>query len=139
MNFLYIIFTLVLDVGPHNNPTGHPALPPSNPTQSPGQAPFDTFSIESFEKNNPNYRSRFMGIDDRYPVGIYDQNDFFHIAKLNDSFEKLLQLQKRGFIEDIKKDELINEILGPFGLGPNEIGQFQIKSGGLFDDWERNI
>ena len=82
-----------------------------------------------------------MGIDDRFPVGLYDPDEFIKIAKLNDFFDKLKQVQKKtknrefsDIIEDIKKDELINEI-----LQVDEINRFKIKSGGLFDDWERNI
>jgi len=146
MNLLYIIFTLVLDGRPHN-PTGHPALPPARPTPDPTGIPdsneqsITTLNYINFK--DVNYQTRFMGIDDRYPVGLYDPDEFIRIAKLIDSFEKLKKVERivknNEFIEDIKKDPLINDILEPFGLAPNEIGQFKIKSGGLFDDWERNI
>jgi hypothetical protein len=118
MNLLYIIATLVMDIVP-NNPIGHPVLPPS-----------------TFPTHNPiiNFQTRYMGIDERFPVGLYDANDFLKIAQLNDSFEKLQRVQNMGFIEDVKKDPLMNDI-----LNTDEIARFQIKSGGLFDDWERNI
>jgi hypothetical protein len=141
MNLLYIIFSLVLDVGPHY-PTGHPALPPSTPSEMPSAIPTSdptgtTNSLSYLNLKDVNYQTKFEGIDDRYPVGLYDPDEFIRIAKLIDSFEKLSKIrqmvQNNEFVEDI------NDILGPFDLGINEIGQFKIKSGGLFDDWERNI
>jgi len=131
MNLLYIIFTLVIDT---SNPTGHPALPPLNPIPEPTEIP----KLSYLNLKNVIFQTRFMGIDERFPVGIYDSDEFIRIANLNDSFEKLQKVQQRVknnvFIEDVKKDELINEI-----LQLDEIDGFKIKSGGLFDDWEMNI
>jgi hypothetical protein len=136
MNLLYIIFTLVLDIGP-NNPIGHPALPPTRP---PSEHIKQTIPSLTYPKNflDANFQTKFMGIDDRFPVGIYEPDEFIRIAQLNDYFEKLNLIQQKvknnRFIEDVKKDPLINEI-----LETDEIAGFQIKSGGLFDDWEMNI
>jgi len=131
MNLLYIIYTLVADIRPHN-PTGHPALPP----------PISDSNKESNSQNidliDVNFQTKFMGIDARFPVGVYDPDEFIRIAKLNDYFEKLKKVEQKvknnDFIEDVKKDELINDI-----LRTDEIDRFKIKSGGLFDDWERNL
>lgn len=87
-----------------------------------------------------NNQIKSTGIDERYPVGLYnpDKDDLYKIIRITDSFEKLemiqKKIQKKVFIEDIEKDELINEI-----LKTNNIQRYNIKSGGLFDDWERNI
>ncbi len=137
MNLLYIIFTLV--IGPHN-PTGHNTVPPEIPPSDPIEV--SPAGLSSLYPNNPFiYQTRLMGIDDRFPVGFYDPDEIIRIAKLNDFFDKLKQVQQKvknhefsDVIEDIKKDELINEI-----LQVDEIDRFKIKSGGLFDDWERNI
>ena len=122
MNLLYIIFTLVMDTGPYN-PVGHPALPPCVPPS----VPMPTASFNNFQ-------TKFLGADNRYPVGYYPPDEFMKIANISDSFEKLQLVQKIIFIEDIKRDQLINEI-----LKTDDIKEINIKSGGLFDDWERNI
>jgi len=107
-----------MDIVP-NNPIRHPILPPS-----------------TFPTHNPttNFQTQYMGIDERFPVGLYNATEFLKMAHLIDSFEQLQRVQNMGFIEDVKKDPLMNDI-----LKIDEIARFQIKSGGLFDDWERNI
>jgi hypothetical protein len=133
MNLLYIIFTLVADIRPHN-PTGHPALPPAMPISDSNKES----NSQNIDLIDVNFQTKFMGIDARFPVGVYDPDEFIRIAKLNDYFEKLKKVEQKvknnDFIEDVKKDELINDI-----LRTDEIDRFKIKSGGLFDDWERNL
>ena len=110
------------------NPTGHSALPHSISSGIPTNMLYSPTSLL-------NNQIKSMGIDDRYPVGLYNLDEIMRIIHIINSFEKLQLIQNKVFIEeDVKKDKLINEI-----LKTDEIQTINIKSGGLFDDWERNI
>ena len=124
MKFLYIIYSLVMDITP-DNPIPHPK-------------PFTLSSLIPIQDMIP-VRLVIKGVDERFPIyqeGNNTEDELMKIIMMHYKFEQIQELQKLSTtnLEEVKKNYIINEV-----LKTDEIGQFNMKSGGLFDDWEIDI
>ena len=117
MNLLYILFTLVMDK--HNIPI--PNVPITN-------------ALEKKLMEIPFFTPISNGMDERFPS-----------ESTNEDMERILlqfhYLEQIGYLEssvqtleEVIKDPIVREVLPLYEISPG-----RMKSGGLMDDWERNI
>jgi len=111
-------------------------ITPDNPIPNP--KPFTLSSLIPIQDMIP-VRLVIKGIDERFPIyqeGNNTDDELMKIIMMHYKFEQIQELQKLSTtnLEEVKKNYIINEV-----LKTDEIGQFNMKSGGLFDDWEIDI
>jgi hypothetical protein len=116
MNWLYILFTLVMDT-------------PKVPIVPTGTV-VPTNALETKLIEIPFFRPSSSGMDERFPLVSIENDEKIRLYSYY--LEQIRELESTKTIEGVYP--IIQEVLPLYEISPG-----RITAGGLMDDWERNI
>ena len=130
MNLLYIIFSALL--------TSQPIIPSTpDAANTPSKKSLENVFLIRLNENPPAENSpyKLQGYDGRFP-SEKNGEEKYRMSLLLHSFDQLRTLEHSTIVnlEDADYTPIIRDV-----LSLHEINPAKRHSGGLFDDWERNI